>query len=130
MVMLTQRKIFTARDFIVIFCMFVFFLSFYFFAVWRKGERYAEISVNGQVEAVIPFSGETVYMPDGLPGVKISVSSGGAGVIQSDCPDKICVRAGMLSIPGQAAVCLPNRVIVRVTTRSPGESDMLDGVLY
>jgi hypothetical protein len=70
------------------------------------------------------------YTPDGLPGVKIAVSAGAAGVVQSDCPDKTCIRAGLLSIPGQMAVCLPNRVTVRVTARSPSGSSTLDEVVY
>ena len=31
-----------------------------------------------------------------------------------DCPDKVCVRSGKLTRAGQIAVCLPNRVIVRL----------------
>ena len=32
----------------------------------------------------------------------------------SDCPDQVCVRSGRLTRAGQIAVCLPNRVIVRL----------------
>ena len=33
---------------------------------------------------------------------------------QSDCPDQVCVRTGTLTRAGQLAVCLPNRVVVRL----------------
>ena len=33
---------------------------------------------------------------------------------ESDCPDQVCVRSGKLTRAGQIAVCLPNRVIVRL----------------
>ena len=33
----------------------------------------------------------------------------------SDCPDQVCVRTGTLTRAGQTAVCLPNRVVVRLT---------------
>lgn len=33
---------------------------------------------------------------------------------QSTCPDQVCVRTGKLTRAGQIAVCLPNRVIVRL----------------
>lgn len=33
---------------------------------------------------------------------------------QADCPDKICVNAGWLRNPGDMAVCLPNRVVVKI----------------
>jgi hypothetical protein len=35
-------------------------------------------------------------------------------VIDSDCPDKICVNMGWINRPGVPIACLPNRVIVSV----------------
>ncbi|MDD5602493.1 MAG: NusG domain II-containing protein [Eubacteriales bacterium] len=32
----------------------------------------------------------------------------------SSCPDKICVGAGWLSMPGQMAVCIPNRTLIKI----------------
>jgi hypothetical protein len=43
-------------------------------------------------------------------------------VVESDCPGRLCVRAGAISSPGQAIACLPNRVVVRLT------GDSLDAV--
>lgn len=33
---------------------------------------------------------------------------------QSNCPDQVCVRTGVLTRAGQMAVCLPTRVTVRI----------------
>jgi len=33
---------------------------------------------------------------------------------QADCPDKICVNTGWLEEPGDVAVCLPNRAVVKI----------------
>ena len=38
---------------------------------------------------------------------------------ESTCPDQVCVRSGLLTRAGQTAVCLPNRVIVRLTGGEP-----------
>lgn len=42
----------------------------------------------------------------------------------SDCPDQVCVRTGTLTRAGQMAVCLPNRVVVRLT----GAGQELDAI--
>lgn len=34
--------------------------------------------------------------------------------LKSDCPDKVCVNAGKLSIVGQTAACLPNKLIIKL----------------
>lgn len=44
---------------------------------------------------------------------------------ESDCYDKVCVHAGWLSMPGQVAVCLPNRVILKVAGEEKGGVDIL-----
>ncbi|HPJ22008.1 MAG TPA: NusG domain II-containing protein [Clostridia bacterium] len=36
---------------------------------------------------------------------------------ESDCPDKVCINAGALSIPGQFAACLPNGVILKIVSK-------------
>lgn len=44
----------------------------------------------------------------------IRVEKGRIRFIQADCPDKICVNTGWLTAPGDTAVCLPNRAVVRI----------------
>lgn len=34
--------------------------------------------------------------------------------LDSTCPDEICVNTGWLSKPGDIAVCLPNRTIIKI----------------
>ena len=45
---------------------------------------------------------------------------------ESDCPDKICVRTGWLSHPGEIAVCLPNKIIIKL---EQNRNQNVDGVV-
>lgn len=45
----------------------------------------------------------------------------------SDCPEHLCVHAGRLSVPGQFAACLPNRLVL-VIEAAPGEEAEVDAV--
>lgn len=47
----------------------------------------------------------------------------GVRVARSDCPRQICVAAGWARTPGQVITCVPNRVLVRVRSRSGGFLD-------
>ena len=52
---------------------------------------------------------------DGPLGVTIvEVDGFRAHVVSSPCPDKICVRMGWLSRPGDYAACLPNKVLAEI----------------
>lgn len=46
--------------------------------------------------------------------MEFEIADGGVRVKSSDCPDKICVKTGLVSHEGMSAVCMPNRVIVTV----------------
>jgi hypothetical protein len=44
----------------------------------------------------------------------VVIKDGKAAVVDSPCPDKLCVHMAAVSKPGQWIACLPNRVFVRV----------------
>ena len=65
-----------------------------------------------------------------LPGemnVQILLEPGAASFLSSDCPHQICVRTGKLTKPGEAAVCLPARVSLRIVS-SQRETNGYDGI--
>ena len=45
----------------------------------------------------------------------LQVEKGRIRFKEADCPDQICVRRGWLQNPGDMAVCLPNKAIIRIT---------------
>ena len=52
----------------------------------------------------------------------IAVENGRIRFMEADCPDKVCVRTGWISKPGQAAVCLPAGVIIKITGENKFEN--------
>lgn len=72
------------------------------------GEVYREVSlesVEGDYNLLIDEKGVALHF-------------GGDGVcfVYSDCKDKLCVNTGVLNKAGQSAVCLPQRVAVRLVS--------------
>ena len=80
------------------------------------GEEYTKI-VLSEIESAARIS---------VNGVEIEITPDGARVTKSDCPDRTCVRTGEISAPGEAAVCVPNKVIVYIE----GKDADVDGVAY
>ena len=80
---------------------------------------YAKTRPKGAV-AVIEQDGE-VYRRVVLADLKLEVNGAvieldkdGAHFVSSPCPDKICVNKGIIKRAGESAVCLPQRVSVRI----------------
>lgn len=93
----------------------------------------AEIYYNNElVETVSLESGHarTFSIPQ-KPEIVFQVDDEGyISFIESDCPDKICIKTGKLHTVGQSAACLPNGVVLKIVPadrRSGGEPDIVIG---
>ncbi len=82
--------------------------------IWAAPQKKAEaptaavISADGKQQRISLPANEAIS----INGVDIIIEEYTAFVMESDCPDKTCVKTGTLTLAGQRSVCLPNRVIV------------------
>jgi len=53
----------------------------------------------------------------------IEVKNGNIRILDSDCPQQICVKAGWIQHSGQTLVCLPNKVLIEIKTTDPPSFD-------
>lgn len=74
----------------------------------------AEVRVGDRVVAELRLTEAGVFTDPALPDMVIETEKGRVRVRSSGCPDQVCVHTGWISRPGEAAVCLPNRVSVTV----------------
>ena len=49
----------------------------------------------------------------------VRISADGVEIIDADCPDRLCVYSPSIKNPGQSIVCIPHKLIVRITGRGP-----------
>ena len=71
-----------------------------------------------------PGEDRVVEVEGPLGTTMVIISDGEAWVEESPCRDKVCIRMGKVSRPGEEAICLPNRVVVQMRGRGGG----IDGV--
>ena len=57
----------------------------------------------------------------------VVIEKGTVSVTESDCPDGICLNSGAVSRKGQAIVCVPAGVIVRIDGARTDDADMIAG---
>ena len=82
------------------------------------GEVYGVYSLEEEQEIPIPNkNGEISNI--------LLISSGKAKMIEADCPDKLCMNQNSIYRNNENIVCLPNHVVVTVTSK---ESDEIDAI--
>ncbi len=88
----------------------------------------AQIVLDGEVIETVDLSSLQGEETRTVRGCTIVLSQTGVRVAEADCPDKLCVKTGEISRAGEAAACVPNRVVVSLK-RAAG-TDAYDGVAY
>jgi len=117
-----MHKLRPADYIIILFSVFIVFLSFLFSVQHNKGELSAVIEASGK-KYIYPVSENNIITVTGPVGkTVISIKENQVYISDSDCRDKICLSMGKISKPGQWAACLPNRVFVKIIAKSPENS--------
>lgn len=109
-----KRRFASRSDFIPVIIIIVLAVGAYFLFTCGQSGNYAEILADNTVIKRVDLSQDSEFSLEGYEGVTFSVKDGAISFVSSDCPDKICVRTGYIKNRGQSAVCLPNRLTVRI----------------
>ena len=67
----------------------------------------------------------TVHVPGPLGDTVVAIRDGAVEVLSSPCPEKICIKTGKVSKPGQWIACLPNKVFVAVQGKRHEQPDAI-----
>ena len=92
-----------------------------------RGRGVPEITISGAGDRwVYPLDSEaTVNVPGPLGETVVVIRDGSVRVLSSPCPEKICVKSGGISKPGQWIACLPNRVFIAILGRRSEQPDAI-----
>lgn len=84
------------------------------------------ISVDGTEYGRYPLGVDREISVDSEYGHNtVSIRSSSVAVTESDCPSHDCERFGSISLPSQSILCLPHRLLVRIS----GQTE-IDTVIY
>lgn len=88
---------------------------------------YAEITISGKLYKTIPLSkhkGEETIELKTKNGVNIiKIKDNKIGIIEADCPDKVCMNPEYIEKAGESLVCLPHKVMIEIKGRA--EDDII-----
>lgn len=101
----------------------VSFLTIHFIRIEGK---FVAIYVEGNLIYRLSLEEDTEIKVRGIMGLtKIRVEQGRVTVVEAPCPNKICKKMGKISRSGEILVCVPNRIVVRITGKINSEIDSI-----
>lgn len=91
-----------------------------------KGNATAEIICENEVLTRIELNSvSSPYSIDTGNGVVIGIEKNAVFFLKSDCSGQDCVNCGRLTSPGDTAVCIPNKTIIRLTGKTKHSADAI-----
>lgn len=91
-------------------------------ALCQPEPAFVSVRINGAETCRLPLNEDETYSVG--EGNTIQISGGSVRMIHADCPDKVCVKTGAISLSGQSIVCAPNRVVITIVGSSDTDYDV------
>lgn len=80
------------------------------------------VKVNGEITGIYDLSeDQEISIHDGSN--ILAIRNGKADMKKADCPDQLCVHQKAISASGENIICLPNKVVVEVKSRTESQFD-------
>ena len=99
----------------------ILFMALLIFLIGRlsfgTGTLRLEISVDGNTIKTFSLDADQEYLlrVDDDSFNRLVIRDGSAWISEASCPDKLCVHQGKIRNEGEMIVCLPNRMIAKIT---------------
>lgn len=90
----------------------------------RKAAAAVVIEQDGREVMRLPLSEDRTVRIESESGYNaIHITGRGAEVTETDCPDQICQKQGEITALGESIICLPHRLVIRLTGDLPAGPD-------
>ena len=87
---------------------------------------YVTITVDGKEYGTYSLlENQTITIGEGEHKNVIDIKDGKAYMTSASCPDQLCVNQNAIGYDKQSIICLPNKVVVTVTSDDKSDVDMI-----
>ena len=117
-----ERKFIDRKDFLLIICLLATAGLLYFLFSQNEAGAVCEIILDGKQIETVSLREDRIFSIAEVPEIQLEIKDGKIRFLSSDCPDQICVKTGFISRPGEYAVCLPHRLMIRIPEKGGGQS--------
>ena len=96
-------------------------------ALSREAGTTCTILSDQRSETFFLSENRVIPVSSGGHSLTVTILDGTVAVTASDCPDGVCVNSGTISRSGQAVVCVPAQVTIRIDGTPDSGTDAVAG---
>ena len=111
---------------LILFCLLLAGALYLGLGAKRESGGWAVVRVEGEITARYPLDTDGTFPLNGGSNILV-IENGEAWLSEANCPDKLCVRQGLVRWSGQCITCLPNRLTVTIEGGDNGGVDIFVG---
>lgn len=87
-----------------------------------RGANAVTVKVNGEFSGTYSLAEDREISINNGTNI-LQIKNGKADMIEASCPDKLCVNQKAVSMNRESIICLPNKVVVEVSSSEASEFD-------
>lgn len=118
-----MKKLKKADILVIVLIVIASFLIYFFTNKLLKDDeslaKNVVITVDGKIYKEIQLTKDTdekIDINTNYGKNEVVIKNGEVHMHESNCKDKICIKMGKISIPGDSIICLPNRLMVKIVS--------------
>ena len=114
-------------DFLIIIIALIIAGVFFLITLTGKKGETVEVVIDGKVVSEYTLDSEIETKIETENGWNIlKIHSGKVSITEADCDNQICVRHAQISKSGESIICLPHRLMIRITGQESETDAILD----
>jgi hypothetical protein len=124
-----MRSTLKRGDKVIIFLLVVFAAFFAFEKYVLSNNKISSVIIrsDGEIIKNIPITNNGEYIIKSKEGeLTCIIKDQKVEVVESTCPDKLCMKQGWISKQGESIICLPNRISITIV----GGNKAIDSTTY
>jgi hypothetical protein len=116
-----------AGDIILILCLVLISIIIFIITNHNNNQgRFFTVKIGKETIYRYSLLSDTLITFEGKTGeIIVKVKNRNVRVHKSSCPQKICVKMGWISKPGESIICVPNNMVIRIEGKTKGEVDAI-----
>lgn len=108
------------KDIIVVFVLLLIAVGFYLFSYFvnNKTAGYVEIYREDTLIEIYSLDSNGKYEIKTRDNInQVVIENGSVFIGEANCPDKLCVKQGSISKSGESIICLPHKIVVKISAK-------------